>query len=192
MSAAMVRCVHKSPELAWLRAAMSRRIGLFGGSFNPVHDGHWQCAESLRKSLALDQVWWLPTRENPLKSPGELPGFSKRCAAVERKIHHHPGHRVSALLGNKNFVYAIDFIKFINKRKGSNSFVWLSGSDILQELHRWKNWRELPQFCDMAFYSRPQHTLASAGTPAARLLHTRPLLIGRRVKLSSSALRSVS
>ncbi|MCA3668379.1 MAG: adenylyltransferase/cytidyltransferase family protein, partial [Methylobacterium sp.] len=57
-------------------------VGLFGGSFNPPHEGHRLVAETALRRLGLDQVWWIVTPGNPLKSNSELPSQAERMALV--------------------------------------------------------------------------------------------------------------
>ena len=109
----MVRSGHRFPELVFLRQSRNRRIGLFGGSFNPLHEGHWQCAEGLRKARGLDQVWWLPVRYNPLKKIPMQNHFPKRLEAIRSRISGHPKHRLSLLLIRQDFNYTIDFLRFL-------------------------------------------------------------------------------
>ena len=188
----MVKSGHEPFELAWLRGAHKRRIGLFGGSFNPVHEGHWQCAEGLRKAWGLHQVWWLPTPQNPLKVGGEFTPFATRVAGVQQRLGRHPYHRLSLLMAQGDYGYTIDFLEFLHRQRASNSFYWLAGTDILSELHRWRGWMGLEKFCDFVFYSRPGHTLARTATPASQRLRSFPVVVGKRNPLSASHIRRES
>ncbi len=187
----MVRYVHKFPELSFLQRAKNKKIGLFGGSFNPLHEGHWQCAEGLRKAGRLDQIWWLPTLQNPLKSLDIQQNFQVRAQEVHARIAHHPKHRLSLLLADPKFYYTIDFLKFLNTFRSSNQLFWLAGSDILGELHRWQNWQELPNYCQMLFYSRPSDGLSKLPVTTRQHLRSFPLVMGKRLKLSSSEIRAI-
>ena len=62
-----------------------QRIGLMGGSFNPVHEGHEQVARTALRRLRLDQLWWIVTPGNPLKQHGDLESLSARAAAARRR-----------------------------------------------------------------------------------------------------------
>ncbi len=183
----MARYGHKFPELVFLQQAHKQKIGLFGGSFNPLHDGHWQCAEGLRKAHGLQQVWWLPTPKNPLKTVETQNSFEDRIQAIQSRIKNHPNHRLSLLLADPKFYYTIDFLEFLNQFRGSNGLFWLAGSDILSQLHHWQDWQRLPQFCQMLFYSRPSDGLRRS----TQCLRQFPVVIGKRLKLSSSEIRAI-
>lgn len=183
----MAKPGHSCPELVFLRQAREQKIGLFGGSFNPLHDGHWQCAEGLRKAKQLDQVWWLPTPFNPLKKNHSSDNFQDRIQAIEQRIAGHPKHCLSLLMAEGCFNYTIDFLKFLNNFRNNNTLFWLAGSDILAELHHWRDWRKLPQYCEMLFYSRPSHELRRSPQCA----RTFSVVMGKRLRLSSRQIRAI-
>ena len=185
----MVQYAHKFPELVWLQRAQGRRIGLFGGSFNPVHEGHWQCAEGLRKAYGLHQVWWLPTLKNPLKSGEMQKNFTDRAYGIKTRVIGHPNHRLSLLLAEPKFYYTFDFLAFIGKFRHNNTLFWLAGSDILSELHHWRNWQKIPNYCTMLFYSRGGCGLAAS--PARQYLRKSPVVMGKRLRVSSTEIRAI-
>ena len=74
------------------------RVGLFGGSFNPPHAGHELVADIALRRLKLDQLWWMVTPGNPLKSRNELAPLAERIALCE-KIAHDPRIKVTAFTG---------------------------------------------------------------------------------------------
>ncbi|MEO1641731.1 MAG: adenylyltransferase/cytidyltransferase family protein, partial [Pseudomonadota bacterium] len=84
------------------------RIGLFGGSFNPPHEGHLHVAQTALRRLALDEVWWIVARGNPLKeSPGD---FEARTAAVQILTRGYGGMKVSDVELHAHLTYSIDTI----------------------------------------------------------------------------------
>src|SRR3546814_20273100 len=66
-----------------------RRIGLLGGSFNPAHGGHRYISLEALKRLALDEVWWLVSPQNPLKGAGDMAPLAARINVARRVAHHH-------------------------------------------------------------------------------------------------------
>src|ERR1700748_657319 len=72
------------------------RVGLLGGSFNPAHDGHLHISLTALRALGLDQVWWLVSPQNPLKSSKGMMALDKRLALAQA-IAAHPRLRVTAL-----------------------------------------------------------------------------------------------
>jgi hypothetical protein len=86
----MISTLYSLPRIA------GRRIGLFGGSFNPAHAGHLAVSEEALKRLQLDEVWWLVSPQNPLKDSADTADFERRVAHA-RKLAAHPRMRVSDL-----------------------------------------------------------------------------------------------
>lgn len=141
------------------------RIGLLGGSFNPAHGAHRHISLVAMAQLRLDEVWWLVSPLNPLKSAAgmaPLPARVARAAAVAR----HPRIRVSALEAALGTRYAVDTVAALRRRHPRHQFIWIGGSDILAELHRWRRWRALLAAVPLAVVPRPG--VALAGAPALK------------------------
>ncbi len=131
-----------------------RRIGLLGGSFNPAHEGHRHVSVEALKRLGLDEVWWLVSPQNPLKSDDGMEPLASRVARA-RMITRHPRIRVDApelLLGTR---YTLDTVRALRRRYPHAKFVWLMGADILPQLVRWQGWRELFAAIPIAAFARP-------------------------------------
>ncbi len=146
------------------------RVGLFGGSFNPPHEGHRLVAETALRRLGLDQVWWIVTPGNPLKSIAELPAQETRMTLVRDLVG--PDRRmvitgIEAQIGTR---YTEETIRFLRSRLPQVNFVWLMGADNLAGFHRWKNWENIAGLVPMAIIDRPGSTLKAASSPAARSL----------------------
>lgn len=146
------------------------RVGLFGGSFNPPHEGHRLVAETALRRLGLDQVWWIVTPGNPLKSLTELPSQAERMALVRDLVG--PDRRmvitgIEAQIGTR---YTEETIRFLRRRAPQVDFVWLMGADNLAGFHRWKNWRDIAGNVPMAIIDRPGSTLRATSSPAGRAL----------------------
>jgi nicotinate-nucleotide adenylyltransferase len=144
-------------------------IGLFGGSFNPPHAGHRAIAEAALKRLGLDGVWWLVSPQNPLKDPAETSDFDQRFAATQA-IARHPRFIVSGLEGEIGTRTTSGLLKRMGPMLARGRFVWIMGADSFAGLHRWNDWRRLPQTLPLAVFDRPGVTMAALASPAARLL----------------------
>lgn len=182
------------------------RIGLYGGSFNPPHAAHRLVALQALKRLGLDQVWWLVTPGNPLKSRDGLPDVAERLA-LTRSMARHPRFHVTGFEADIGARYSQQTIAYLQKRFPRVHFVWIIGGDSLTSLHRWRNWRQLMRHVPVAVIDRPGDTLGATAAPAARLFATArvpeaqarslalrrapawTLLHGPRSTLSSTALR---
>lgn len=139
------------------------RIGLLGGSFNPAHAAHRHISLVAMQQLRLDQVWWLVSPLNPLKSPA---GMAPLAARVRRAtaVARHPRIKVNALETELGTRYAVDTVAALQRRFPQHQFVWIGGSDILAELHRWRRWRALLGAVPLAVVPRPGTSLI--GCPA--------------------------
>jgi nicotinate-nucleotide adenylyltransferase len=183
------------------------RIGLFGGSFNPPHDGHLLVSRIALAKLGLDRVWWIVTPGNPLKENAGLPSLATRMAAA-RRIGDHPQIDITGFEAEIGTRYTYDTISYLTRRCPGVDFVWLMGADNLAQFHRWQHWQDIANLVPVAVIDRPGSTLKAAHSPAghwlaryryaeneARLLaHARTpafiFLHGRRSSTSSTELRN--
>ena len=129
------------------------KVGLLGGSFNPAHSGHRHISLLALKQLQLDQVWWLVSPQNPLKSRSGMLPFRERQASAQF-IAHHPRIRVSDIEKRMGTFYTIDTLKFLNRRWPNYRFVWLMGADNLLQLPRWRRWRDIVRTVPIAIFNR--------------------------------------
>ncbi len=143
-----------------------QRIGLFGGSFNPAHYGHYMVALYALKKLQLDWVWWLVSPQNPLKDPSETGEYGARVAFT-RRIARHPRFVVTDIekqLGSRTTAETLRGMAPVLKRA---HFVWIMGADSFANLHHWHDWLEIPGTLPLAILARPGYSLRALGSPAA-------------------------
>ena len=143
------------------------RVGLFGGSFNPAHDGHAHVAETARRRLGLDRVIWLVSPQNPLKASRETAGLAARMAGA-RALANGPAMIVSDAETKLGSAYTIDTVRALRARFPGVHFVWIMGADSLATFHRWKGWTQIMRELPVAVVSRPWISLRSRYSPAAR------------------------
>ena len=152
-----------------LSRVAGRRIGLFGGSFNPAHAGHVAVSEEALKRLQLDEVWWLVSPQNPLKDSADTADFNSRLAHA-RSLAAHPRMRVTGLeaaLGTRTTARTFEALHPMFEL---GNFVWIMGADSFAGLHHWNEWREIPATLPLAVFARPGWSLKALGSPAAQLL----------------------
>jgi nicotinate-nucleotide adenylyltransferase len=155
-------------------------VGLYGGSFNPVHKGHVHVAETARKRLGLDRVLWLVAPQNPLKSAAMTADLAVRLADVRRRARG-PHMIVSDLERRIGTRYTIDTVRWLKARFPGVRFVWIMGADSLASFHRWRGWADLAREVPIAVISRPGVALRSQLSPLARRFasHRRPAREGK-------------
>jgi nicotinate-nucleotide adenylyltransferase len=143
------------------------RIGLFGGSFNPAHEGHKLVATQCLKRLALDAVWILVSPGNPLKDPAELAPLEERLAAT-RALMDHPRIEVTGFEAAHGFRYTYETLSYLRRAAEGTRFVWIMGADSLRDFDRWERWEEIAAMVPIAVYARPganfRATLSKAAT----------------------------
>jgi len=184
-----------------------QRIGLYGGSFNPPHDGHRHVALMAMRRLALDRLWLLVTPGNPLKDHDGLPPLEARLAAA-RSVMSHSRIDVTGLEEALGSDLTVDTIAALTSRLPSLRFVWIMGGDNLASFHLWHRWRRIADLVPLAVIDRPGATHLALHSPAAQALarfripesaaltlveRRAPAWIylhGRRSSLSSTALRA--
>ena len=171
-------------------------IGLFGGSFDPAHSGHLHVSLTALKRLGLDYVWWLVSPGNPLK--GAPAPFDARLASA-RAVARHPRLIVTDIEKRLGSRYTVDTVAALRHRFPQVRFVWLMGSDNLEQFARWRRWQQIARLVPIAVVRRPGSVLAPLHAPLARLMgvarHLSPapslvVLDGRRNWESSTALRA--
>lgn len=156
-------------RLARVRLARETgRIGLLGGSFNPAHDGHRHISKVALKRLALDEVWWLVSPQNPLKDTGDMAPLSDRLATAE-EVARHPRIRVTAMERDFGTRYTIATLLALRRRFPRMRFVWLMGADNLTQMPHWAEWTRIFDLVPVAVFARPSYSLrAMAGKAATR------------------------
>lgn len=139
--------------LRMLEAKKGSRIGLFGGSFNPPHEGHVLVAETAIKKLALDEIWWMVTPGNPLKDANILAPLKDRITASE-ELSNDPRIKVTALEAAYEVRYTADTLQIITQTHPEVNFVWIMGADNLVQFHQWQRWREIADLLPIAVIDR--------------------------------------
>ena len=142
-----------------------KRIGLLGGSFNPAHAGHRHISIEALRRLQLDEVWWLVSPQNPLKSSAGMAPLAARLASA-RAVARHPRIKPTAIEAHLGTRYAINTVAALQARHPKTAFIWLAGADILPELHRWHRWRDLLHRLPIAVLARPRYTGEAMRSPA--------------------------
>lgn len=142
-------------------------VGLFGGSFDPAHEGHVQVTLEALKRFGLDHVWWLVSPGNPIKSrgPADLGARLERA----RALMDHPRVQITAIEAELGTTITADTLARLRKIYPDVRFVWIMGADNLANLHRWFRWREVMQSVPVGVLARPGSVLSAPLSRAAFL-----------------------
>lgn len=142
-----------------------RTVGLLGGSFNPAHGGHRSISLFAREALGLDEVWWLVSPGNPLKSSADMAPLTARVHSARAQARRAP-IRVTAIERELGTRYTADTLHALKRRYPRIRFIWLMGEDNLAQFDQWWHWRDLARSMAIAVIARPGYTGAVHGSPA--------------------------
>ena len=136
-------------------AAAPRRIGLFGGTFDPPHTAHLELARVARDALALDELRWIPAGQ-PWQKARAITPAEHREAMVRAAIEGEPRFVLERCeLERDGPSYMVDTVQALQAREPNARWVLILGQDQLAGLHTWHRWRELLARVDLAVADRP-------------------------------------
>lgn len=136
------------------------RIAILGGAFDPIHKGHLQIAKTALKKLPIDEVWFMPSAESPLK-PSQTADFQHRSRMVMEAIRPYRHMKLCTLeqeLGGIS--YTIETVKMLQKKYPMHTFSWLIGDDQALQFDKWKESEELKKRIPFYVFSREKEKIA--------------------------------
>jgi nicotinate-nucleotide adenylyltransferase len=133
-----------------------QRIGLFGGTFNPVHIGHLRCAEEIREQFGLNTVVFVPSCLPPHKKQPDV-SPQHRCEMTRLAIADNPFFELSDIeLQREGSSYSFETIAHFRRQEGPESeLFFIIGSDAFREVHTWRNYPEFFNHCGFIVMNRP-------------------------------------
>ncbi|NLW55411.1 MAG: nicotinate (nicotinamide) nucleotide adenylyltransferase [Firmicutes bacterium] len=133
-----------------------KALGIYGGSFDPIHLGHLLLAEAAREELGLEQVIFVPAGQSPLKTHSPLVTGEQRLKLIKLAIGDHPFFTWSDVeLKRKPPSYTVDTLQYFRARYPDRELYMLLGQDALCDLERWHRFRDLFQLARLAVGARP-------------------------------------
>lgn len=152
-------------EMPAVKAGMT--VGLFGGSFNPPHEGHLLIAQHAIEALKLDQLWWMVSPGNPLKDHSELPTLAERIRLSETLVDD-PRIKVTGFEAAHKIRYSAETIELVVGKLPDVRFVWVMGADSLATFDKWARWEWIVETIPIAVYNRPGSSLADHSSVMAQ------------------------
>ncbi len=144
------------------------RVGLYGGSFNPVHLGHLRTAVEVCTTAELDAVWLIPAHQPPHKDPADIAPAGHRLAMLETAIRGVPELRAEPIeLERSGPSYSIDTLRLLRERHAGVDFALILGFDTFGELHTWHRYEALVAECDLIVTTRPPNPVSRGANPAS-------------------------
>lgn len=162
------------------------KIGLYFGSFNPIHNGHLIIANKMYDKMGLDEVWLIPSPQNPFKTSNDLLNFEFRYQMIEIAIEGHPQFKVNRIeetLSQPS--YTIETMKVLDKEFPEHSFHIIIGSDNLEQLHLWKDIDILLDKYSFHVYKRSNLNIVHPFPQNQVIIYDLPL-----IELSSTSIRA--
>ena len=162
------------------------KIGLFFGSFNPVHIGHLAIANYMLEYSDLDEIWLIISPQNPLKKKNTLLNEFDRFRMVELAVGDDLRIRPSNIeFSMPKPSYTIDTLTYLSEKHPKHHFVLIAGTDNFQSFHKWKNYEELLNNYELYIYPRPGYSLGEYENHKSIKKVDAPLM-----EISSSFIRS--
>lgn len=138
------------------------RIGIFGGTFNPIHLGHLRSAEEVCEAHKLDRVLFIPSATPPHKHGSQLATASDRLAMVRRAIAGNPRFDVSRIeIDRRGRSYSVDTLEALRAAQPAVRFAFILGVDAFREVSTWMDYQRIFSLCDLIVISRPDYELAA-------------------------------
>lgn len=139
-------------------------VGLFGGSFDPIHHGHLILARVALESLGLSAVRFIPAAEQPLKRGQHAASAADRAAMVECAIAGVPGFELDRVeLERRGPSYTVETLRGFTAAEPGTQFVLLLGADAARDLPRWKEPQAVAAMAEIAVFDRPGNEGAGEG-----------------------------
>ncbi len=133
-----------------------QRIGLFGGTFDPVHNGHVSIASSFLKSGFIDELWILLTPNPPHKLNNNTASYAMRLKMLQAAFSESKSVRISTIENElPRPSYTVHTIRYLKEKHPEKHFKYCMGEDSLAEFHTWKHYKEIIKECRLLVAKRP-------------------------------------
>lgn len=164
------------------------RVGLFGGTFDPVHVGHLILAADVLEKFELDRLIWIPAGQTPLRTKATAAAGEHRLAMVRRALSGMPGMEASGVeLERGGLSYTVDTVGWWRAKVPGAAFFWILGRDQFATLGGWHRAGDLAREVEFIVLERPGEEIIEPWWPDGTL-RWQPCA-GRRLDLSSTEIR---
>tara|TARA_B100000767_G_scaffold259040_1_gene268391 strand:+ start:4104 stop:4622 length:519 start_codon:yes stop_codon:yes gene_type:complete len=162
-----------------------KRIGIFGGSFDPPHEGHLEISKLAIKKLYLDQIYWCVTKKNPFKKKSffSLAERIKKSKIITKKVKKI---KIKFFEDRVKSINTIDVIKYLKKK---NSLFLIIGSDNLIKFHKWKNWKLLLELSKIVVFSRKDFDKRAKKSVIMKQVKKITFIKNKPINISSTQIR---
>ncbi len=152
-----------------------KRVVLFGGSFNPPHEGHLHIAHKAYEAMNADEVWMLVAPRNPFKDPKIYADLTHRMEMSRLMTAHLPWVKVSDieqqyLKKGADFIETSETLKRLRADFADHEFIWMMGSDNIIDFHQWGGWKDMVQNHIIMIMNRTQSAEEIAAVKNAKAI----------------------
>ena len=165
-----------------------KRIGIFGGSFDPPHHGHLEISKQAIKKLFLDQVYWCITKKNPFKKKA-LFSLSERIKKSKFATNNIKEIKIKFFEDKIKSVNTVDLIKYLIKKNKKKIFFLIIGSDNLIKFHKWKNWKILIELMEIVVFSRKDYDKKAKKSVMMKEVKKITFIKNKPINISSTQIR---
>jgi len=142
---------------------MHKKVGILGGTFDPIHNGHLEIANCALKQLPLDEIQFIPCNL-PAHRATPLASSKDRLAMVKLATENNPKFTVNALeLERPGPSYTIETVKAL--KKPNQKLYFIIGADGYVSFKKWYHWQEIPNYCELVVYNRPGYDISAIHHP---------------------------
>jgi nicotinate-nucleotide adenylyltransferase len=178
---------HRRHQMAALPGyRYSRRIGVMGGSFNPAHQGHLHIAREARKIARLDEIWWLVSPQNPLKSADGMADFDSRLSSGQQMAEPFIWLKCLDLEEKLGLGTSYASLRRLQKICPKASLIWIMGADNLMQFPHWYRAGDIARLLPVLVMNRPGYGWSALASKGAAMLgrHNRcqPASLARGIK----------
>ncbi|GAA3407606.1 nicotinate-nucleotide adenylyltransferase [Paenibacillus hodogayensis] len=167
------------------------KVGIMGGTFDPIHQGHLLAAERAREEAGLDEVWFMPTNTPPHKPNAPKATAAQRLDMVKAAIARDPHFREETTeIRRGGTSYTVDTVRELKERHPDIDFYYIIGADMVQYLPNWTRIDELVKMITFVGLARPGYSADAGQLPAA--IRASVLTVAMpQIGISSTAIRDM-
>ena len=169
---------------------LNKSIGILGGSFDPVHEGHLAISKIAYKEIKLKKIYWLITKKNPFKKKAYY-SLKNRINLAKKTAKKYKKIKVLYLDKKAKSSRSINLINYLIKNRKLKNIYFIIGSDILIELHKWKSWKKLVKLTKLVVFSRKGYDKKSKNSIVAKFLKNKNIIYikNKPINISSTLIR---
>ncbi len=181
----------ENPAESGQKRKRRRKIGIFGGSFNPVHNGHIRIAEEAMKACRLSEVWLIPAGDPYMKAGTDMLASSERLRILKLAVSGIPGFSVNPIeVEREGESYTVDTLRELTREHPDCRFFLIVGEDAFSQMPLWKSPEEILKLAELIVAGRPAGgDVPDYDTPPLAVPKKRLYRIVTNIDISSTKIR---